>query len=119
LEIVHSCPGCHDVVSVTKFKAIVGTWQSRTRSDTFTLTSAGASFGTKVPLGGRLNMVDVRGRHLLPEDYVVAPSSPAEPGPALVLVLSVDGVGGVFAVVVAWPSSDTDVVLSSTSGSCC
>jgi hypothetical protein len=36
-------------------------------------------------------MVGVHGRHLLPEGYVVAPSSPVEPGPTLTLVLSVDG----------------------------
>jgi hypothetical protein len=105
----------------------------------------GLCLGMKIPLGDRLNEIGVRGRHLLPEGFVVVPSSLCHPRlrPASVFGVVVPGVVGVCAVrelllrhcfgpsnsdvgaavvvgvVVAWPSSVTDVAFGSTSGSRC
>jgi hypothetical protein len=118
-------------------------WRHRHLLNSLTAT-ARACLGMKVPLGDRLNEVGVRGRHLLPEGSVDAPSSPSHlrsrPAPPFVagvvvpVVVGVcavcellrhcfgpsnsdDGVAVVVGVVVAWPSSVTDVAFGSTSGS--
>jgi hypothetical protein len=107
--------------------------------------NSSAAAARACPLGDRLNEVGIRGRHLLPEGSVDAPSSPSHPlsRPAPVARVVVPGVVGVCAVcelllrlcfgpsnsdvgvavvvgvVVAWPSSVTDVAFGSTSGSRC